>query len=230
MKVIGLIGGMTWLSTAEYYRYINEEVGKRLGGFHSALLALYSVDMHEIEKIHREGRWDDAGEILGGAAKALERAGADFLVLCTNTMHKVADAIEKSSRLKLLHIADVTGEAIVNWGLKTVGLLGTRFTMGEQFYRERLENRFGLGVLVPEEKDRETVHRIIAEELAFNKIRASSRETYVEIVGRLIEKGAEGVILGCTEIPLLIGSKDVNIPVFDTTALHAIAAVNMALS
>jgi len=229
MKLIGLIGGMTWESTAEYYRYINQMVAKKLGGFHSGRIIIYSVDFDEIEKIHKEGRWDDAGKILASAAKALDRAGAEFLVLCTNTMHKVADEIEKSTPLKLLHIGDITGQAIVKQGLKTVGLLGTRFTMEEQFYRERLESLFGIRVLVPEEKDRTTVNQVIYEELAKGKIEPTSRQAYIEIIGRLVNKGAEGIILGCTEIPLLISQQDVDIPLFNTTELHSQAAVDMAL-
>ena len=230
MKLIGLIGGMSWESTVEYYRYINQIVAKKLGGYHSGRLILYSVDFDEIEKIHEEGRWDDAGKILANAAKALEIAGAEFLVLCTNTMHKVADAIENNTHLKLIHIGDITGKAIVEKGLKVVGLLGTRFTMEEQFYREILENRFDLNVLIPGEQDRLTIDRVIYEELCKGKIESSSRQAYIEIIGRLIKEGAEGVILGCTEIPLLVRQQDVDIPVFDTTALHAEAAVDMALS
>lgn len=229
MKLIGLIGGMSWESSAEYYRHINQMVAKRLGGFHSGRIILYSVDFDEIEKIHEEGRWDDAGKLLARAANALERAGADFLVLCTNTMHKVADEIEKSTPLKLLHIGDVTGQAIVKQGLKKVGLLGTRFTMEEQFYRERIEGRFELEVLIPEEQDRVTVDQVIYKELCKGKIEPTSRQAYIEIIGRLVNKGAEGIILGCTEIPLLIRQEDVRVPVFDTTKLHAQAAVEMAL-
>ena len=231
MKLIGLIGGMAWESSAEYYRHINQMVAKRLGGFHSASLILYSVDLHEIEIMQREGRWDDAAKVLGDAAKALERAGAEFLVLCTNTMHIVADGIEERTNLKLVHIADVTGQAIVKQGVKTVGLLATRYTMEQQFYRERLESGFDLQVLIPEEEDRITVHRIILEELVKdNRIEASSRKAYVEVIHRLVSRGAEGVILGCTEIPLLIRQEDVDIPVFDTTKLHAQAAVECAIA
>ena len=230
MKLIGLIGGISWESTVEYYRHINQMVAKRLGGFHSGRVILFSVDFDEIERAQYEGRWDDAGKVLADAAKALERAGAEIFVVCANTMHKVADKIEESIQRKLLHIGDVTGQAVVKEGLKTVGLLGTRFTMEEQFYRGRLEDRFGLRVLVPDKEDQETVNRIIYEELCKGKIEASSREAYVEVIDRLVQKGAEGIILGCTEIPLLIGPEHVNVPLFDTTALHAQAAVDQALS
>jgi aspartate racemase len=230
MKLIGLIGGISWESSVEYYRHINRMVAKRLGGFHSARVVLYSVDFDEIERAQHENRWDDAAVVLADAAKALERAGAEILVMCANTMHKVADKIEEGIQLKLLHIGDVTGEAVVREDLKTVGLLGTRFTMEEQFYRGRLEDRFNLRVLVPDKEDIETVNRIIYEELCKGKIESSSRQAYIEVIGRLIDKGADGIILGCTEIPLLIGPKDVDVPLFDTTALHAQAAVDLSLS
>jgi aspartate racemase len=230
MKLIGLIGGISWESTVEYYRHINQMVAKRLGGFHSGRVVMFSVDFDEIERAQGEGRWDDAGEVLADAAKALERAGAEIFVVCANTMHKVADQIEERIQRKILHIGDVTGQAVVKQGLKNVGLLGTRFTMEEQFYRGRLEDRFGLRVLVPDKEDRETVNRIVYEELCKGKIENSSRNAYCEVIGRLASKGAEGVILGCTEIPLLVGPKDVDVPLFDTTALHAQAAVDEALS
>lgn len=230
MKLIGLIGGISWESSVEYYRHINRMVAERLGGFHSGRVVLYSVDFNEIEKAQYDGRWDDAAEVLADAAQALVRAGAEILLVCANTMHKVADKIEERAGLKLLHIGDVTGQAVVRQGLKTVGLLGTRFTMEEQFLRGMLEDRFSLRVLVPDKEDRETVNRIIYEELCKGKIEASSREAYIEVIDRLIQKGAEGIILGCTEIPLLIGPEHVNVPLFDTTALHAQAAVDQALS
>jgi len=230
MKLIGLIGGISWESSVEYYRHINRMVAERLGGFHSGRVVLYSVDFDEIEKAQYDGRWDDAAEVLADAGQALVRAGAEILLVCANTMHKVANKIEERAGLKLLHIGDVTGQAIVKQGLKTVGLLGTRFTMEEQFLRGMLEERFNLRVLVPDKEDRETVNRIIYEELCKGKIEASSREAYVEVIDRLVQKGAEGIILGCTEIPLLIGPEHVNVPLFDTTALHAKAAVDRALS
>ena len=230
MKLIGLIGGISWESSVEYYRHINRTVAERLGGLHSGRVVLYSVDFDEIEKAQYDGRWDDAAEVLADAGQALVRAGAEILLVCANTMHKVANKIEERAGLKLLHIGDVTGQAIVKQGLKTVGLLGTRFTMEEQFLRGMLEERFNLRVLVPDKEDRETVNRIIYEELCKGKIEASSREAYVEVIDRLVQKGAEGIILGCTEIPLLIGPEHVNVPLFDTTALHAQAAVDQALS
>jgi aspartate racemase len=230
MKLIGLIGGISWESSVEYYRHINRMVAERLGGFHSGRVVLYSVDFDQIEKAQCDARWDDAAELLADAAQALVRAGAEILLVCANTMHKVADKIEERAGLKLLHIGDVTGRAVVKQGLKTVGLLGTRFTMEEQFLRGMLEDRFNLRVLVPDKEDRETVNRIIYEELCKGKIEASSRRAYVGVIDRLVQKGAEGIILGCTEIPLLIGPEHVNVPLFDTTALHAQAAVDQALS
>ena len=230
MKVIGLIGGMSWVSTLEYYRLMNQMVADRLGGMHSAHIVLYSVEFYDIELNQRENRWEDSARILAGAASALERAGADFLVLCTNTMHKIAEGILKETKLKLLHIGDVTGQAILDKGLKTVGLLGSRFTMEEEFYRKRLENRFGLRVLTPSSEEIEAVHRIIVDELCKEKIYERSRAVFIGIIDKLIERGAEGIILGCTEIPLLIKQEHVTCPVFDTTALHAEAAVALALS
>jgi len=230
MKLIGLIGGMSWVSTLEYYRLMNQMVADRLGGMHSAPIVLYSVEFYDIELNQRENRWEDSAKVLAGAASALERAGADFLVLCTNTMHKIAEGILKETKLKLLHIGDVTGQAILNKGLKTVGLLGSRFTMQEEFYRKRLENRFGLRVLTPSSEEMEAVHRIIVDELCKDKIYEKSRAVYIEIIDKLIERGAEGIILGCTEIPLLIKQEHVTCPVFDTTALHAEAAVALAMS
>ena len=230
MKLIGLIGGMSWPSTVEYYRLMNQMVADKLGGMHSARIVRYSVEFHDIERAQHENRWEDSARILAGAASALERAGADFIALCTNTMHKVAEEIQKGTKLKLLHIGDVTGQAILNKGLKTVGLLGTRFTMEEEFYRKRLENRFGLRVLIPSSEEIEAVHRILYEELGKGKIHERSRAVFIGIIDKLIERGAEGIILGCTEIPLLIKQEHVTRPVFDTTALHAEAAVALALS
>jgi aspartate racemase len=229
MKVIGLLGGMTWVSTVEYYRLANQLVFQELGGYSSAHLILYNVNFAEVEAARAQGRWDICASILTEAAKSLKRAGADFIVLCTNTMHKVADDIEEGSGLPLLHIADVTGEAIKKQGIKKVALLGTKFTMEEDFYRARLKEKFGLEIIVPDEMDREIVHSIIVNELSKNQFKESSKKTYVEIISKLKERGAEGVILGCTEIPLLIGPDDVDIPIFDTTRLHVEAAVNLAL-
>ena len=230
MKLIGLIGGMSWPSTVEYYRLMNQMVADRLGGMHSARIVIYSVDFHDIERAQHETRWEDSARILAGAASALERAGADFIVLCTNTMHKIAEEIQKGTKLKLLHIGDVTGQAILDKGLKTVGLLGSRYTMEEEFYRKRLENRFGLRVLIPSSEEIEAVHRILYEELGKGNIHERSRAVFIGIIDKLIERGAEGIILGCTEIPLLIKQEHVTCPVFDTTALHAEAAVALALS
>ena len=230
MKVIGLIGGMSWNSTLEYYRIINELVALRLGGVHSARLVLYSLDFDEIEKVQREARWDDAAHILAEAGIAVKQAGADFLVICTNTMHKVADIVAEKVNLPLLHIADVTGSAIKERGLHRIGLLGTRFVMKEDFYRERLRKRFGIEVLVPEEDDMAAIHQIIYDELCGGKIKAASRRICTDIISRLISRDAEGIILGCTELPLLIRAGDIDVPVFNTTRLHAEAAVNLALA
>ena len=229
MKTIGLIGGMSWESTIPYYRQINERIKEKLGGLHSAKIALYSVDFHEIERLQHAGDWEAAGRLLADAARSLKAAGADFLVLCTNTMHKVAPAIEAAVDIPLLHIADPTAEAIRAAGVSTVGLLGTRFTMEQAFYKDRLAERFGLKVLTPDEADRQVVHRIIYEELCLGQIRDESREAYRRIIAALVEQGAEAVILGCTEIMLLVGAGDSAVPLFDTTAIHAEAAVDKAL-
>ncbi|MBD9513908.1 aspartate/glutamate racemase family protein [Pseudomonas sp. PDM22] len=229
MKTIGLIGGMSWESTIPYYRQINERIKERLGGLHSAKVALYSVDFHEIERLQHAGDWDAAGRVLADAARSLKAAGADFLVLCTNTMHKVAPAIEAAVDIPLLHIADPTAEAIRAAGVAKVGLLGTRFTMEQAFYKDRLVDRFGLKVLTPNEADRQVVHRIIYEELCLGRIRDESREEYRRIIAALVEQGAEAVILGCTEISLLVGPADASVPLFDTTALHALHAADAAI-
>ncbi|WP_315809090.1 aspartate/glutamate racemase family protein [Pseudomonas sp. C9-3] len=229
MKTIGLIGGMSWESTIPYYRQINERIKEKLGGLHSAKIALYSVDFHEIERLQHAGDWEAAGRLLADAARSLKAAGADFLVLCTNTMHKVAPAIEAAVDIPLLHIADPTAEAIRAAGVSTVGLLGTRFTMEQAFYKDRLVDRFGLKVLTPDEADRQVVHRIIYEELCLGQIRDVSREAYRRIIAALVEQGAEAVILGCTEISLLVGPADASVPLFDTTALHALQAADAAL-
>jgi aspartate racemase len=229
MKTIGLLGGMSWESTLPYYRHLNEGVRERLGGLHSARLVLYSVDFHDIERLQHAGRWDEAGAILAAAARSLEAAGADFLVLCTNTMHKVAPAIEAAVRIPFLHIADATAAAIRGAGLSRVGLLATRFTMEQDFYRGRLEQRHGIDVLVPDAADREVVHRVIYDELCLGTIRDASRDHYRQIIGRLVARGAEGIILGCTEIMLLVSAADSPVPVFDTTAIYAASAVDYAL-
>lgn len=230
MKTIGLIGGMSWESSAEYYRLINEAVKERLGGLHSAQLLLYSVDFAAIERLQHAGDWDAAGAILADAARRLERGGADFLILCTNTMHKVADAITQSVTIPFVHIADPTATAIRAAGVGTIGLLGTRFTMEQEFYRGRLAGRYGLRVLVPDEADRETVHRIIYDELCLGTLREESRAAYRTIMARLVAQGAAGIILGCTEITLLVGAADATVPLFDTTRLHAEAAAQLALA
>jgi len=229
MKVIGLIGGMSWQSTCEYYRLINEIVGQKLGGQHSAKVILYSVNFEPVERAQSEQRWDDAAVILADAGKALKRAGADFMLICTNTMHKVADEVERSSGLPLLHIIDATGEAIQREGIRQVGLIGTRFTMEDSFYQCRLRSRFGLEVLTPPEAERRDIHRVIYDELCHGQIKSSSRELYQRIISGLVRSGAEGIVLGCTEIPLLIQPAHVAVPVFDTMQLHAEAAVALAL-
>lgn len=229
MKTIGLLGGMSWESTLPYYRHINETVRERLGGLHSARLVLYSLDFHEIEALQRQGDWAAAGTLLADAARRLESAGADFLLLCTNTMHKVADAIEAASALPLLHIADPTAAAIQAAGLQRVGLLGTRFTMEQPFYRQRLEDRHGIQVLVPDEPDRAEVHRVIYEELCRGVVSEASRQAYRQVISRLVARGAQAVILGCTEIGLLVRADDAEVPLFDTCVLHAQAAAERAL-
>ena len=230
MKTIGLIGGMSWESSVEYYRIINQLVAEKLGGLHSARVLLYSLDFAEIESIQRKGRWDEAALILTQAGMALKQSGADFLLICTNTMHKVADVVAQNVGLPIVSIIDVTGSAIVEQGLKTVGLLGTRFVMEEPFYRDRLLNGFGINVLVPQEAERNMIHRIIYEELCKGKILEDSRLSCIEIIKRLKSYGAQGIVLGCTELPLLIHSKHVDIPLFDTARLHAEAAVDLALA
>jgi aspartate racemase len=229
MKVIGLIGGMSWESTVPYYRIVNETIKERLGGLHSAKVVLYSVDFHDIERMQHAGDWDAAAAQLAEVARAVERAGADFLVLCTNTMHKVAAEIEHAVRIPLLHIADATAREITAAGLSTVGLLGTRFTMDQPFYKERLEQRHGLRVLVPKTRDRELVHRVIYEELCLGRIVEASRTEYRRIMAELVDQGAEAIVLGCTEITLLVGPADASVPLFDTTGIHARKAAERAL-
>jgi aspartate racemase len=228
MKTIGLIGGMSWQSTAAYYRMINEETQRRLGGHHSARLVLWSVDFAEVEAMQTAGRWADAGEVLADVARRLEGAGAEIVGLCTNTMHTVADVITAAVDIPFVHLADVTAEAVRRRGIQSVGLLGTAFTMDQPFYRERLA-RHGLEVLVPDEADRAEVHRVIYEELVHGVIDERSRHRYREVIGRLVATGAEGVILGCTEIELLVGPDDSPVPVFPTTEIHAHAMVDVAL-
>jgi len=229
VKTIGLIGGMSWESTVPYYRQINEVVKDRLGGLHSAKLVLYSVDFHEIERLQHSGDWEAAGQVLAEAARSLERAGADFLVLCTNTMHKVAAPIEAAVAIPLLHIADATGAEIRRAGHSVVGLLGTRFTMEQAFYRDRLRDSYGLQVLVPGEDDRRVIHQVIYDELCLGVTNAASRAEYRRIMSDLVSQGAQAIILGCTEISLLVGPQDASVPLFDTTAIHAISAAEKSL-
>ena len=229
MKTIGLIGGMSWESSLEYYRIINETTKRKLGGFHSAKSILYSVDFEEIERLQHQGAWDDLTKIMIRAAQSLERAGAELLVICTNTMHKMADDVQTSIRIPLLHIADATAEQIKLLNLHTVGLLGTKFTMEQDFYRGRLSEKFGLEVLIPADDERDIVHRVIYDELCLGKIRESSKFEYLRTINNLVKRGAQGIILGCTEIPLLLKQEDVAVPIFDTTTLHAKHAVEVAL-
>jgi aspartate racemase len=230
MKTIGLIGGMSWESTVPYYRQINETIKEHLGGLHSAKIILYSVNFHEIERLQRAGDWVAAGELMAGAARALESAGADFLVLCTNTMHKVAPAIEAAVGIPLFHIADPTAIAIKQAGFSKVGLLGTRFTMEQDFYRDRLRERHGLDVIVSNQEDREIIHRVIYEELCLGKVLSDSRIEYRRIMADLVRLGAQAIILGCTEISLLVVQSDAEVPLFDTTCIHARKAAECALS
>ena len=229
MKIIGLIGGMSWESTVPYYRQVNETVKRQLGGLHSAKVVLVSVDFHEVERLQHAGDWDAAGVLLADAARALQAAGADFVVLCTNTMHKVAPAIEAAVTIPLFHIADPTAEEIKRAGHTKIGLLGTRFTMEQAFYKDRLRERHGLEVLVPDEADRDIVHRIIYEELCLGSIVDASRDEYRRIIAALVAQGAQAIILGCTEISLLVAQQDAAVPLFDTTAIHATKAAEWAL-
>lgn len=229
MKTIGLIGGMSWESSAEYYRLINEEVKHKLGGLHSAKCILFSVDFEEIEYLQREDRWEEAGDILAQAASSLEKAGADLIILCTNTMHKVIQAIEKATSVQVIHIADATAQKIQEAKLGSVGLLGTKYTMEMDFYISRLK-KSGLTVLVPEASARNEINRIIFEELCLGEIQQSSKQYYQTAINNLVEEGAEGIVLGCTEIGLLIKPEDSPVPIFDTAEIHARAAVEVALT
>lgn len=230
MKTIGMIGGMSWESSLEYYRILNETVKARLGGLHSARCLMYSVDFAEIETLQHQGKWDEATEMMIDAAKRVERCGADFLIICTNTMHKMADQVQSNIKILLLHIADATAEKIKSIGLKKIGLLGTRFTMEEDFYKGRLVEKHGLDVIIPNKDERATVHRVIYDELCQGEIKPSSKAQFVEIIDHLIEQGAQGIILGCTEIGLLVKQADSLVPLFDTTRIHAEAAVDFALT
>jgi len=229
MKTIGLIGGMSWESSIEYYRIINETIREKLGGLHSAKSVMYSVDFAEIECLQQLGRWENATRLLVAAAQCVERGGADFILICTNTMHLMAEDVQKQISIPLLHIADATAAKVKEHNLKKIGLLGTKFTMEEDFYKGRLVEKHGLKVYVPEADGRETVHRVIYDELVLGIVEPSSKAKYIDIIHGLQTCGAEGIILGCTEIGLLIGQEDVQIPVFDTTQIHAVAAVEFAL-
>lgn len=229
MKTIGLIGGMSWESSTEYYRILNETVKEMLGGLHSAKCIMYSVDFGEIVQIHENGHWDEVGRIIADIALILENVGADFIVICTNTMHKMADIVESKISIPLLHIADATGEEIVKEGMKTVGLLGTKFTMEEDFYAGRLKRNFNIGTLIPAKEERAMVNDIIYNELCLGVFKDTSRMALKKIIQSLVNRGAEGIILGCTEIPLLINEKYSPVPLFNTTEIHSLAAVRMAL-
>jgi len=229
MKTIGLIGGMSWESSIEYYRIINETMREKLGGLHSAKSVMVSVDFAEIEVLQHRGKWDEATQLLITSARQVEDAGADFILICTNTMHKMAEAIEDNINIPLLHIADATAERIKSDGWDTIGLLGTNFTMEEDFYKGRLAKKFGINVLVPDEEERADVHKVIYDELVLGKINPASKALYEDIMAHLVSKGAQGIILGCTEIGLLVGDGDCTVPLFDTTRIHAFAAVEKAL-
>jgi aspartate racemase len=230
MKIIGMIGGMSWESSIEYYRIINETVRTELGGLHSAKSMMVSVEFAEIEALQHQGRWDEASKILIDAARSLENGGADFGIICTNTMHKLYDRIQQSIQIPLLHIADATAESIKAEGIQKIALLGTRFTMEENFYKGRLVDNYGLEVIIPSSADMEIVHRIIYDELCAGLIKSDSKQSYADIIGRLVQEGAEGIILGCTEIGLLVKQEDSPVLLFDTTEIHAKAAVKYALA
>lgn len=229
MKTTGLLGGMSWESTAQYYRAINEGVKNALGGLHSAKIVMYSVDFEPIEILQRQGDWAGAAKVLSSAAANVESAGADFLVICTNTMHIVAEEIARSINIPLLHIADATAQELQRSGVSTVGLLGTAFTMDQAFYKGRLRDRFGIDVLVPSAAERKLVHDVIYQELCLGRVSVDSRKSYLGIIDALAAQGAEAVILGCTEISMLVGQAHTDVPLFDTTAIHADAAVRFAL-
>ncbi|RKL67358.1 aspartate racemase [Salipaludibacillus neizhouensis] len=228
MKAIGLIGGMSWESSVEYYRIINEEVRKQLGGLHSAKCLLYSVDFEEIERYQRDDEWNKAGELLGDLARSLEKAGADFIVICSNTMHKVVEDISRKTKVPILHIADATAQHIQESRVNRVGLLGTKYTMEQDFYTSRLESH-DIKVLTPGKQDRDLINKVIFEELCVGKLRPSSKEYFKKVINSLVEDGAEAIILGCTEIGLLVKPEDVDVQLFDTTYIHAVEAVRMVL-
>jgi len=229
MKTIGMIGGMSWESSLEYYRVVNQTIKEKLGGFHSAKCILYSVNFDEVEKLQHQGDWESLTRLMIDAAHRVKKAGADFLVICTNTMHKMADEVQDAIRIPLLHIADVTAAAIRANGQTRMGLLGTRFTMEQDFYKGRLKQKHGIDVLIPDDKERQVIHDILYNELCLGDIKKLSREKFKDIIQGLVGRGAQGVILGCTEIPLIVSQKDYEIPLYDTTTLHAKAAVEFAL-
>ncbi len=229
MKTIGLLGGMSWESTESYYRLINVSVKQNLGGLHSAKVILHSVDFAEIEKLQHQGKWEETAQILKAAAQGIEKAGADFILICTNTMHLVAPQVQSGISIPLLHIADATAEEIVKAGIKKIGLIGTAFTMEQDFYKGCLIDNYGLDVIIPNEQDRKIIHQIIYDELCLGNIVDSSRQEYLRIMDTLIEQGAEAIILGCTEIALLVKPEHTDIQLFDTTKIHALKAVEKAL-
>ena len=230
MKTIGLIGGMSWESSVEYYRIINETAKEKLGGLHSAKCLMYSVDFQEIEVLQHQDKWEELTAMMIDAGEKLRRGGADFIVICTNTMHKMAEDIEKAVGLKVLHIAEATGEEIIKSEIKKVGLIGTKFTMEGDFYKKVLKDKYNVDIIIPEDEDREIIHNVIYDELCRGEINSESKEKYKKIIARLDANGAEGIVLGCTEIPLLIKQEDVNIKVFDTTTIHGISAAEFAIS
>lgn len=229
MKTIGLIGGMSWESTAHYYTELNQGIKKALGGLHSAQILLYSVDFGPIEKLQTRGDWESLGDIMADTARKVEKGGADFLLICTNTMHKLAESVKDAVNIPLLHIADATAEVLIHDKIKRVGLLGTAYTMEQAFYKNRLISKFDLDVIIPDKKDRESVHTIIYEELCLGQIKTQSQKKYINIAKRLVEKGAQGIILGCTEIGMLLKPEDIDVPLYDTAKIHAAKAVEWAL-
>jgi aspartate racemase len=230
LKTIGLIGGMSWASSLEYYRLINEAVNKKLGGFHSAKIVMYSIDFEELVNLQSNGQWLEITNLIIKAAKTLKMAGADLVLICSNTGHEGFERVVANVDVPFLHIADTTGSEVASMNLGKVGLLGTKFTMERDFYKRRLKNNFGIKAIIPNERDRETIHRIIYRELCYGKIKQSSKEQSIRVINNLVNEGAEGVILGCTELPLLIKQQDSNVPLFNTTKIHALSAVNFALN
>lgn len=229
MKVIGLLGGMSWESTVTYYQLINHKIKEKLGGLHSAKICLYSIDFAELEQLQRQGKWDEAGALLAKAAQKIEASGADFLVICTNTMHKVAEQIQSAISIPVIHIIDAAAEQLLRNKVQKIGLLGTKFTMEEDFYKSRLLEKYNIATIIPSPSQREAIHRIIYDELCMGIINPDSKKIYLNIIDDLSQHGAEGVILGCTEIPLLIQQQDTTVPLYDTTTLHAEYAAYLAL-